>query len=445
MFIRTLVVFAIVIVGELLSGVSATAAAPSSPLTAGTAKVEITPSAAEAVNLVGQRLELRDPLFARVLVLQDEHVSLAIVSLDLIVFASPRVIAEAKAKWGIDHVILSATHTHAGMAPRGLVIQPPRAPDWTRSGRAPADTVDWPGLSADPWYAATEEKVIAAIGQAQQQRFPARLAAGRGTLDSAYMAHNRRLVQNGRVTMMWNNPDRRPTQPVDPRVGVLRVDDLRGKPRAVAVHYSCHPVALMGAGAVSRDYPGATVDHVEQALGPDCMALFLQGASGDIDPYDLSNLRGENRFNIAKQAGISLGKRAVELARELQPRATQQADAIRVQEEILTLPHRQGTQTTDVGVLTAVIDRELALVAIPGEPFVEHQLQLAAQSQVPHTLLLGLAYHGRGTPFVVYIPTVKAVQEGGYGATECSFLAADAGDRLVAAALGALRKLQTQP
>ena len=204
---------------------------PSPRLWAGTAKVDITPAEDVAVDILGTSLTVRDPLYARVLVLKDEKVSLAIVSVDLILFASPKVIAEAKAKWGVDHVILSATHTHAGMVPRGLVIQPPASPDWTRSGKAPADTIDWPGLSADPWYAATEEKVVAAIGKALQNPFAARLVAGKGPFESAYMAHNRRLVRDGRVTPLWENPDRRPTQPIDPTVGVLRVEDASGKPR----------------------------------------------------------------------------------------------------------------------------------------------------------------------------------------------------------------------
>jgi hypothetical protein len=67
-----------------------------------------------------------------VLVLKDGKTAVAIVSLDLIVFASSKVVREAKAKSGVDHVIVSATHTHAATAPRGLLIQPPSRPDWTR-------------------------------------------------------------------------------------------------------------------------------------------------------------------------------------------------------------------------------------------------------------------------------------------------------------------------
>jgi hypothetical protein len=410
-------------------------------LLAGTAKVEITPAAEQAVNLTGQPLQLRDPLFARVLVLKSPQTTVAIVSVDLIVFASKKVIDEAKAKWGVDHIILCATHTHAAPAPRGMIIKAPAAPDWTRSPKAPAEVIDWPGLSADPWYAATEAKVIAAIGQAMQSRFPARLAAGKGPIESAYMAHNRRLVRAGIVSAMWENPDRRPTKPVDPTVGVIRVEDMTGKVRAFAVQYACHPVTLMGASAVSRDYPGAMVDHIEQELGPDCMAMFLQGASGDLDPYDLRSLRGENRFNIAKQAGISLANGALQIAQNLKP---QSASAIQVKESLLTIPNRHGNLSTEVGLLTMAIGRELALVAIPGEPFIQHQLDLTAQSPIANTFILGLAYHGKGTPFVVYIPTAQAVKEGGYGASECSFLAPEAGEKMVSEAVTRLHELRQQ-
>jgi len=397
---------------------------------AGTAKVEITPTADAAVDLSGKPLALRDPLYARVLVLKDKDVSIAIVSVDLIVFASKKVIDEAKAKWGVDHVILSATHTHAGMAASGMLIQPPAKPDWTRSGKAPADTIDWPGLSSDPWYAQTEEKIIAAIGTATKNLFSARMVSGKGPFESAYMAHNRRLVTEKGVTAFWENPNRMPTKPLDPTIGVIRIEDLSGKPRALAVQYACHPVTLMGAGSVSRDFPGAMVDYVEQELGKDCMAMFLQGAQGDLDPYDMRSLRDRNRFNISQQAGISLAKAALSLSATLKTPIDSNA-IIKAKESLLTIPHRNGSKTTDVGLLTVVINNNLALVAIPGEPFIQHQLDLTARSPIANTFILGLAYHGKGTPFVVYIPTVQAVKEGGYGAAECSFLAADAGALMV--------------
>jgi hypothetical protein len=414
-------------------------------LMAATAKVDITPPEKDAVNLVGQPLRKRDSLYARVVVLKDQKVSLAIVSVDLIVFSSLKVITEARKKWGVDHVILCSTHTHAAMAPRGLLIKPPFSPDWTRNGKDPGTTIDWPALSSDPWYAETEDKIIAAIGKAMNNLFAAKLVSGKGPFESAYMAHNRRLVREGSpVLAMWENPDRRPTKPIDPTVGVIRIDDLTGKPRALMVQYACHPVATMSAGMVSRDFPGAMVDHIELELGDNCMGMFLQGAQGDLDPYDLHNLKGENRFNIVRMAGISLAKGALKIASTFKETPKTESTPIQIKESLLTLAHRNGTNTSNVGILTVVINKDLALVAIPGEPFISHQIELTSKSPIKNTLILGLAYHGKGSPFVVYIPTVQAVKEGGYGATECSFLAADAGEKMISEAVLSIQSLLKQ-
>jgi hypothetical protein len=198
----------------------------------------------------------------------------------------------------------------------------------------------------------------------------------------------------------------------------------------------------MNAGVVSRDFPGAMVDHLEEELGPDCLAMFLQGASGDLDPYDMNNLRGENRFNIVRQAGISLAKGAMGIAADLKAQPDSGQPILRVKESLITLPNRQGGHATDVGLLTILIGGDLAFVAIPGEPFIQHQLDLTVRSPVANTFILGLAYHGQGTRFTVYIPTAQAVKEGGYGASECSFLAPDAGERMVSKAVKNLRELK---
>lgn len=411
---------------------------------AGTAKVDITPDPGMAVDILGHKLAAKDSLFARVLVLKNQHSSVAIVAVDSLVFASPVVAEEAKRQFGVQHVIQSSTHTHAGTMPRGMVIGGANnAPDWTRRPIGPDKVIDWRGLSSDPWYAKAEQKIIAAIGEAQRQAFPARIACGRGTFESAYMAHNRRLVTDKGVTMLWENPNRLPTKPLDPTVGILRIEDLDGKTRALAVAYACHPVALMGAGIVSRDYPGAMVDAIEQEMGPQCQAMFLQGASGDLDPYDLHNLRSRNRENISKQAGIALAKRALEISRETSTK--EESPSLAIKESLLNIGNRSGNGVTEINLLTLRIGEQAAFVAIPGEPFIQHQLDLRAQlPALPNTFILGLSYSGRGCPFVVYIPTVQAVKEGGYGAAECSFLAPDAGKILVNEAAASIQELARQ-
>ena len=409
--------------------------ASSSPLYAGTAKVDITPPEEDAVDLTNNPMEIHDTIYARVLVLKNDDVSLAIVSLDLILFSSAKVVADAKAQWGVDHVILSSTHTHSSMAPQGLIIGGGQ-PDWTRMGD-PEELIDWPALSDDPWYAETEDKIVAAIGVAMGNLFPARIGSAQSPFESYYVTHNRRLVNpDGSVTMLWANPGRIPTEPLDPTIRVIRVDDAAGAPRAVLVHYACHPVVLMNAGMLSRDFPGAMADHIEQELGEDCMGMFLQGAEGDIDTYEIS-LTGEYGLDYVQQGGADLGQAAVSLAESIATPAPTEA-AIRIKETMVPIAHRDGGGSTEACVMSVVINEETAMVTIPGEPFVQHQLNLAAHSPIPNSMVLGLAYCGSGNPFLIYVPTAQAVAEGGYGATECSFVEPDAGANMVNAGLAFL-------
>ncbi len=382
---------------------------------------------------------LHDPLYARVVVLKNDETSLAIISLDLQFFSSEKVVAEAKEKWKVDHVILSSSHTHSGMVPRANC---PTDGGWAWAfvPSDPREKVDWQGLSQDPWYAATEEKIVAAIGEAMQNLFPARLAAAEGAYESVYLGHNRRFVRpDGGVTMMWDNPKRIPTGPRDSTVGVIRIEDETGKPRALIVHYACHPVTMMGNSMITADFPGAMVGYIEKELGPDCMGMFLQGAEGDIDPFEIS-LRGDHGFNIVQQSGVALAKAALRIATNMPPLKSVKT-SLKIKEETMDIPYRTANKSTDARLMTVVINDTLALVAIPGEPFIQHQLNLREQSPLPHAFMLGLAYCGKGSPCLIYIPTVQAVKEGGYGAAEASFVAADTGDRIVNAAIAAIKEL----
>jgi len=430
------------------------AAGEPSPLYAGTAKADISPDQA-VISADGMSFRLpdrippgekvppdniHDPLYARVVVLKSGKTALAIVSLDLQFFSSAKVIAEAKRKWNVDHVILSSTHTHSGMIPRALC--PTNGGwGWAFVPSDPREKKDWPALSEDPWYAATEDKIVAAIGEAARNLFPARIAADRGPYESVYLGHNRRFVRpDGRVVMMWDNPKRIDTKmPKDPTVGVIRIEDDAGKPRALMVHYACHPVTMMRNPMITADFPGAMVDYVEEELGPDCMGMFLQGASGDIDPFEY-NLRGDYGFNMVRQSGVALAKAALALAENMPSPGTAEV-SLQAEEIMMEIPYRTGNKSTDAFIMTVVLNDTLALVAIPGEPFIQHQLNLREASPVPNTFMLNVAYCGKGSPCLVYIPTAKAVREGGYGAAEATFVAADTGACMVDAAVAAIEEL----
>lgn len=230
-------------------------------LLAGAARVDITPPAGIAMCGYGERTlgaeGIHDPLFARVVVLRAGGASLALVAADLVYLYSSRIVAEVRHTWNIDHVLLCGSHTHSG-----------------------------PVLYPGAWYSSMEDKVIAAVGEAATNLFPARIGTGAGPVLGDCFGYNRRVVgRDGQVTMLWGNPDRKPVGPTDPTVRIIRIDDDGGNPRVVMVNFACHPVTLgSGNRMISADFPGPMVERIESELGDSCMAMFLQGAGGGCSP-----------------------------------------------------------------------------------------------------------------------------------------------------------------
>ena len=382
---------------------------------AGTAEVEITAPVGYPMAGYGARKDvstgIHDPLYARVLVLKAGDTSIALVSLDLALFFSDRVFKEAKEKYGIDHVIVSSTHTHSGPMPKVTNM-------W-----------DIESFARDPWYSKTEGNIITAIGEASINLFDARIGAGRG---SVYLGHNRRQMnEDGSVTMLWRNAERKPTNPVDPTVRIVRVDDADGNPRTLLVNYACHAV-VMGPDnlSFSADYPGYMAAYIRKELGNDCVPLFLQGAAGDINPYHDKEPLTEKGFKAAEEAGFALGEEAVRAARRIK---TEKKDAsIKTTEKTLRFNHRyEPEKSSETGMITILLNGEIALCGIPGEPFVQHQIDLYRRSQLDHTLFLGYVNTGKGSPYAGYLPTIMAALEGGYGAGYATFLEVGAGERMV--------------
>jgi len=130
-----------------------------------------------------------------------------------------------------------------------------------------------------------------------------------------------------------------------------------------------------------------------------------------------------SRFIVGKYAGLGEG-------------------SVEARSNVLTFANLRGKmKTSDVDITTVLINDEIAMATVPGEAFIEHQLTLAKESPAKHTLFLGLAYCGWGSPFVIYIPTIQAAKEGGYGATRGTFLEVGAGERIVKEAVSSINKL----
>src|SRR5204862_1459166 len=95
-------------------------------------------------------------------------------------------------------------------------------------------------------------------------------------------------------------------------------------------------------------------------------------------------------------------------------------------------------------VMTILINEEIAIMGMPGEPFVEFGIAFRERAPVPNAFFVGYAngYYG-------YFPTLRAAVEGGYGANSLTTRAAvGAGEAMVDHALvklyqmlGKLKKL----
>ncbi len=386
---------------------------------AAAAKTDITP--ADLVPMwgyadrSGPATGTHDPLYARILLLDDGLTRLAWVTLDLgrpFGVASMDLVRDRVRKSaGITHVCFSASHTHSGP-----VI------DEFYTAKRPA------------WETAALDKIAAAIESAATKLAPALIGTGAG---SVFIGHNRRFVQpDGKVKMLWRNATKTPTHPLDPRVGVIRVDSRSGQTLAVVDNYACHPVVFGPDNRrYSADYPGAAAELVEKSFGADCVCLFLQGAPGDINPYFDKMKLEEGAEMLMRETGRQLGTEVLRVAKSVVPTAPmtpeiqvsletrrfrpryepakllEQLRARGVGQEFLDRYRVHLTTPMDCVVTTVLINREIAIMGMPGEPFVEFGLNFRDRAPSATSFFSGYCngFHG-------YFPTIRAAVEGGYGA-----------------------------
>jgi hypothetical protein len=369
-----------------------------------------------------------DPLESRVLTLADGNRTIAFITLDLCFTFDEKSMDQIRAdvRDKVDEVIFHASHTHSG-------------PTYSEAPQAVQHAVP---------------RIEGAIRSAAQSMVPVQIGNGWG---QTYIGFNRRYIEtNGAVEMFWRNePKISTTFPVDPTVGVIRIDRRDGTPLAILVNYACHPV-ILGPDSFdySADYPGEMRRVVEQAMGHESMAFFLQGAPGDINPfYDKTPLI-EDAVNVMKETGRKLGLEAIRVANSIQ---TKTPDKARIQTKTVVLPvanrwnrekleaevkahfpetsgiaRRLLAQDMQMPVTTFVLDlgspdRDLAFVGFPGEPFVEFQMQLRTKSPLPNSFLLGYT-----NGYFAYLPTIAAAVRGGYGAnTTVNPSAVGTGERML--------------
>jgi hypothetical protein len=204
-----------------------------SQLWAGAAKVDITNREAGPVS---------DPLYAKALVIKDDNTTVALATVDAVAIGEIGYIKndylgkvrgriEQELKIAPSHVLVNASHCH------GIVC----------------DDVD--------------QRTFQAVKLAMERLVPVKAGAGRGREDR--IMENRRLkLKNGQEVDVRHAyslpPDEEVAEvgPIDPEIGVLKLDGNDGQTVAVVYNFACHPIQGVPSGANTADTHTDTTNHL---------------------------------------------------------------------------------------------------------------------------------------------------------------------------------------
>lgn len=233
------------------------------PLLAGVGRADITREPDGPAN---------DRLFARALVLKSPTTTAVLISVDAVAIGEigpirndylPKVRARLEQDYQINpaSIMVNASHCH------GIV----------------SDDVD--------------ERTVRAVGDALKNLVPVTIGVGTGHEDR--IMENRRLrLKSGREADVRHAYSLPPDDvvvgagPIDPQIGILRVDRLDGRTLAVAYNFACHPIQGVPGGGNTADLTGFSSRVIEDALGEGAVALFVQGCGGDINPIGYKAVDG---------------------------------------------------------------------------------------------------------------------------------------------------------
>jgi neutral ceramidase len=378
------------------------------PFRAGAAMAEITPPLDVGILMSSVEREwapfkgVRRPLHARVVVIEGRenatHIRrVAIVALDLLGLCSEslggytrfkdRIASAADAGLTSEQLILTSTHTHS--APASLALTDLYCTEAFQS-----------------WADRLGDQIAYALRQAVANMCPCRLVAGMTQVPGLTIFRRIKTV-DGIVLSHPPPPEERVLSregPVDESVHVMAVLDEEGEPIALLVNAACHPVHEMCIPWISPDYPGEMSLALESRF-PKAVALFLNGAAGNLNPSTVSG---------GAQRAIEHGQRlAAAVIGSLAQSYRVEGDDIRLVRRTLALPTRSAdSESVSVPLpadIVALRAGSIAFLFLPGEIFVEIGLAIRARSPFTFTAVVGFA-----EDYIGYVPTDEAFEEGGY-------------------------------
>jgi neutral ceramidase len=410
---------------------------------------------------------LHDPCKVRAVVLNDGINRVALVGIDALAIYRPVVEAarkEIQKRCGIpaEAVLISASHSHSS-GPTAMV-QPG---EYDHANEFVKSLAYEKSSCADAKYLKhVENQVVEAVCQANESSVEASLGIGRGIEDK--VAFNRRFhMRNG---LTYTHPGQlnpnivKSAGPIDPEVGVIGSWDKQGKCIGCVVNYACH--ATTNPGGISANWIYYMEQAIRGAMGPDCIVVFVTGASGDItqvnnlNPY--VNRKGEEwaRF-VGGRVGAEVVKILLSMPRgalvpldakiqvmEMRRRVPGPERVKECYELVKKTPEEVGSTkwsfAKEIVMLDAKLEKEptaqvevqavqvgpAVFVTNPAEFFCQLGLDIKMQSRFPFTFPVELA-----NGCVGYVPTAEAFDKNGGGyetrLTSYSNLEIQAGNKMV--------------
>ena len=325
------------------------------------------------------------------------------------------------------------------------------------------------------------ERLTQVIADAQAALRPVKLQTGAGRQTG--LSFNRRFhmkdgtsVPAAGGTVRFNpgklNPNIvHPAGPIDPEVGILLLcGKADNRPLASLTVFALH-LDTVGGTFYSADYPYYLEQSLRQTLGQQFVSLFALGTCGDLNHIDVSHRRPQKGQQEAKRIGDALAATVKSKLADLQD---VEHPALAVRHEIVHAPLQQydaqeiawaertienvgnrkvpflervkaykimacrarGGERLPMPVQVIRLGQEVALVALPGEVFVDLGLAIKRASPFETTLVVELAHDAPG-----YVPTRKAFAEGSYE-TVNSRIQPGGGELVVETAVRLLKELK---
>ncbi|MBS0209872.1 MAG: hypothetical protein JSS27_13065 [Planctomycetes bacterium] len=277
------------------------------------------------------------PCFAKALVLKQGSTTAVLITVDAVAIGEI-----GRIKNDFMRRVRGQLQSELGIAPAGVMVNASHCHGIVRD-----DTADLV-VQVVKDAAARLQPVTVAVGAAREDR----------------ISENRRLkmkdgseVDMRRAYSLPRDEDVAGVGPIDPQVGLLRLDRADGRPLALVYHFACHPIMNPPYRGNSADFPGFASPVIETALGEGAVALFVQGCAGDINPVRYKEV---NRLPDAEPLGNLLAQTVLTAAHHLK---SKRDDVLKVSSESIALP-----RGADLERRIAAIDAEQRKLLISLRP-----------------------------------------------------------------------------